>query len=411
MTDTPRRSGFTLIELLVVMAIMAILSGMLSVILSIAQREAKKSSTRATLMKVDQGIRLFRTEVGAYPFQTDLSTADVDPTKWTNNLAYRLAWKPANAAARKTYQDNLQADLTLIHTKFVFKAGKKVGMAGGDGTHAFRFEDYYSGPANPLFLTNLLLYPGSLSLTDDKFTTEDGTACNYMIPGWDTGGSGTALVLTRMADEISSLRYLSGQLPVEAPTGFDPADPVDKALRPNLDARYTFLHFSAPLPVIHYTAYRYVPYNKRGVIADDSRGPVLTTVAATAAGWRSEYLTDSLKIQSAPNTPGEIDPTGTFIIDAYRHPLVYVCTFTPGARGYRHALGGSAVDESDYGMAPFSRLQTKDLASDIRTTSALTYTMEFELWSPGSDGRFGHMRDDPLNRDNISLLPYNKGLQ
>jgi len=412
------RVGFTLIELLVVITIIAILSGMMSVVLSIAQKQSKKTVTRATLMKVDQAIRLFRTDTGAYPFQTDLSNAHVDPTKWTNNLGFRLAWKPLNDADRTAYRDKLQTDLTAIHACFVFKTGKKVGLPGGDGTHAFRCGDYYY-PADANFLTNLLMKPGSLKVPDGDFAIEDGDAANYIIPGWDSNSlSGTTLALTRMADEISSLRYLSGQLPVEAPTGFDPADPIDKALRPNLDARYTTLHFSAPFVGTtygtggtHYTAYRYVPYNKRGAIADDSRGPVLTTAAAQAKGWRAEYLTDSLKLQTATGTAGEIDPTGTAILDAYRRPLVYVCTFTPGARGFSYAMGGNPIDEGDYGMRPFSRLATSLMASDLRTTAAPTYVMEFELWSPGPDGLFAAQRDDAGNRDNISLLPYTKDLR
>ncbi len=404
------RGGFTLIEMLVVITIIAILSGMLSVLVGIAQRKARQTNTRAILMKVDQAIRLFRNETGTYPFQTDLSNADADPSQWTNNLGFRLAWKPIDAAARTAYRSDLQADLTDIHKKFFFKNGKNVPPVGdsSEGTHAFRFGDYYFSPSDPNFKTNLLLGEGSLSLTDDKFTTPDDQACNYMIPGWSSAGSGSALVLTRMADEISALRYLSGQLPVEAPKGFDPTIPADKALRPNLDARYSILHFSGSIP---YTSYHYVPYNKAGWYADDSRGPVLTAAAARAKGWRCEYLADTLRRQVSIGSPGEIDPTGTTILDSYGRPLVYVCTFTPGARGFSYGLGGGVGDEANYGMTPVSRLATSDLSSDIRTTAAPTYAMEFELWSAGPDGRFSSIRSDVANHDNISLLPYNKDLR
>jgi hypothetical protein len=300
----------------------------------------------------------------------------------------------------------MQAYLTAIHKKFFFKDGKNVPPTGdrSEGTHAFRFGDYYS-PRDPNFKSNILLKEGSLSLTNAAFTTPGGGACNYMISGWDMGGSGTAAVLTRMADEISSLRYLSGQVPVEAPQGLDPALPADHALRPNLDPRYTILNFDG------YSSYHYVPYNKSGWYADDSRGPVLAAADATAKGWRSEYLGDTLRRQASPGAPGEIDPTGDTILDSYGRPLIYVCTFTPGSRGYSYALGGMAVDEGNYGMTPRSRLATTALDSDIRTTAASTYVMEFELWSAGPDGQFHSQRSHPANRDNISLLPYNKGLQ
>lgn len=419
------RRGFTLIELLVVVTIITIVSSMLTVMVGIAQRKAKQTNTRAILMKVDQAIRLFRNDTGTYPFQTDLSNADADPSQWTNDLGFRLAWKPVDAAERATYVANLQDDLTAIHAKFFFKNGKNVPPTGdsSEGTHAFRFGDYYS-PADANFKTNLLLREGSLSLTDDKFTNQtlsmaSGGACDFMIPGWSNSGSGTALALTRMADEISSLRYLSGQLPVEAPKGFDPTIPADKALRPNLDARYSILRFwtafvgSSYSPSIGttYTSYHYVPYNKPGWYADDSRGPVLTTAAAKARGWRSEFLAETLRQQVAVGSPGELDPTRTTILDAYGRPLVYVCTFTPGARGFAYGLGGGAGDEANYGMTPVARVATSSLSSDIRTTAAPTYAIEFELWSAGPDGRFASLRDDPVNRDNLSMLPYNKDLR
>jgi type II secretory pathway pseudopilin PulG len=405
-----RSRAFTLVELLVVISVMVTLMGVLTSVIAIAQRSAKQTKTRSTMMKVDQAVRMFRTEMGIYPFQTDLSTADTDPTKWTNNLAYRLAWKPADSVERATYLSNMQKDLDKIHACFVFKGGRNIGAPDGDGTHAFRFGSYYS-PADPNFLTNILMESGSLKVPDAEFTKVNGKATEYIISGWEQRGTSAALVLTRMASEISVLRYISGQLPVEAPTGYDPADPADRAIRPDLDPRYTFLHFTAPIPATTYTAYRYVPYNKAGVIADDSRGPVLSTGAALAGGFRCDYLSDDFKRQKTAGGSGEIDVTGTAILDAYGQPLVYISNVTPGARGYSWASAGHAIQEIDYGMAPSGRTVTESMASDIRTTASQANLLEFEVWSKGRDRRFAEMRNSSLNNDNLSLKPYNKGLQ
>ncbi len=68
-------------------------------------------------------------------------------------------------------------------------------------------------------------------------------------------------------------------------------------------------------------------------------------------------------------------------------------------------------DAARYRMGRQGRSVTLQLNSDLRTSAGPAFVHEFELWSAGPDGRFAHLRDDGLNRDNIPLLPYNRGLQ
>ncbi len=402
--------GFTLIELLIVIAILALLSAMLTSVMGIAQRKALETNTRALLMKVDQALRQFRSEIGTYPWNTDLTNAHADPTQWSNDLGRRLAWKPADAAERATYLTDMQSDLTTIGNAFAFINGRNVGVAGLDGTHAFRAE--FTGVAG--YRSNILLNENNgnvplISRPNSHFLLNGGAASHLPSinpPANSDGGTAilSASTLTRLASEITLLRYLSGQLPTLAPEGLDPALPADKALRPKLDARYTTLCYNT------FSRYEYRPYNKRGALGDDSRGPALGAAAAKASGWRGEYLSETLRRRSATSAKGDIDASGQTILDPYGHALVYVCTVSPGARAFSTS-NLTILDELDYGMGPKGRAVTGAIASDVRSTAARPYALEFELWSPGRNGLFSAMRSDPQNADNISVLSYNKGLQ
>lgn len=103
------------------------------------------------------------------------------------------------------------------------------------------------------------------------------------------------------------------------------------------------------------------------------------------------------------------------LLDAWGRPLIYVSTVTPGSMGHLPVLGGhdraTDTDERRYNMGPQGRMPTTSRASDIRTTASAAYVLEFELWSAGPDGLFDAMRDAAVNRDNIAVQPYNRGLQ
>lgn len=398
-------SGFTFIELLVTISIMALLSGMLFATLGLAKRKSKQTATMAVMAKAEAAIRTFRIEMRVYPRQTDLSTADVDPTKWTNNLGYRLAYTPATAADAATDAANLQADIAAVRNAFYFVDGTKVGMGAPptfDGTHVFRSPDPYKAG----YITNILLNPGTLVRPDSHFTTLNGGAQGY-IP---SAGSATAMsqVLSSLAEEQCVLKLMAGQIPLLAPVGIDPNDAQDKADFPSEDSRYTILNYQGGSPVTAFPFYRYVPYNR----GTDVRGPVLTTATAKTRGFRIDFLSTVLKRQSSPSSTGGIDPTGEAVIDAWGNPIVYICDVDPRMRGFFNAMtNGIYGDAARYRMDGSGRRVTTVLASDLRTTAAAAFRYEFELWSAGPDGKFSHMRDSPDSKDNIPYLSYNRGLQ
>jgi len=81
--------GFTLIELIMVIGIIAALLALSLPLLGLAQREAKKGATKVTMAKVDTAIRLFRSEIGSYPWQpayADLASG----AAWDNRLYWHI---------------------------------------------------------------------------------------------------------------------------------------------------------------------------------------------------------------------------------------------------------------------------------------------------------------------------------
>lgn len=419
------RRAFTLIELMIVMTILTIIVGMLSTVIGLAQRQARVTNTKAGLTKVDQAIRLFRTDMKVYPWQTDLSDADTDPAKLTNNLGFRLAWKPADDTERLAYTTRFQADLRAIHARFFYYDGDHIGLPGGDGTHAFRTPDIYDQSKR----TNVMLNQGTLAYATPPSAITRAGVC-YRLEGgvWTTG-----LVASSLLDEHTSMRYAAGALDVtasgplltlEAPQGIDPKLPADKARFPAEDDRYDIWNYKVDYPFVDKTGYMYVPYNKRGFNGDDYRGPVLDGSSVPdpvnapgqgpVQGWRAEYLADVLRQRTSPDAPGDLSMDRRTILDLWGNPLVYVCTAAPGVRGYSHIgniNGGAGIDERRYGMGPREREAADSLHSDIRATAAKPYVFEFELWSAGPDGKFDVMRDAAANRDNIAIIPYTRGLR
>lgn len=412
------RNAFTLIELMVVVSIMTTIASLSVGVLSTAKNQAKITNTRSILMKVDQAVRQFRIDVSTYPFQTDMSDADTNAAKLTNNLGFRLAWKPADDAERQAYIRRFRADIEAINKAFYFQDGAStgIGMPTGDGTHAFRIP----GPSS-VKMCNMMLNPGSLSAATPTSSWIPAASMDWH--GHENWRFNTGKVACRLMSEWTCLRYISGQfdatatgdaLTLEAPQGIDPADPADKARYPKEDERYVTWTYGTGI-------YKYVPYNRHGALGNDTRGPVLSASSSipdleTGAmhppvqGWRGEYLADALRQRDASDSPGELDVDRKAILDAWGNPLIYVCMATPGVSGYS-AQGGSHIDENRYGMQPGQRVVTASLNSDIRTTAALPYVREFELWSAGPDGKFDIMRNGTSNRDNVAILGYNKGLE
>jgi type II secretory pathway pseudopilin PulG len=211
----------------------------------------------------------------------------------------------------------------------------------------------------------------------------------------------------------------------------------------------------------------------RGPIESDATGamvanranvaiiPAASLAAGTPGldpGMANDYLLGSLDRHCI---------VGDTIVDAWHHPLVYVCQAIPGIRNAPNWVGGNGYslitsqnpegcfDPKNYGLGPIGfdpttgpvasvtaanrttllydgriRLSRTDagdgqatpvdvsyfptanqlMTSDVRYYAAPGFETEFELWSAGRDGRFSYQRDDKANADNLAAQGYNKPL-
>jgi len=134
---------------------------------------------------------------------------------------------------------------------------------------------------------------------------------------------------------------------------------------------------------------------------------------ATSRGMAMELLDGDIQAREI---------VGDAVIDRWGQPLIYVCPITTGARGlWLPGAAGTAYGSYQnpvipftpayYGLQPQGRKPTTSLADSILTTAAESYCFTYELLSSGPDRKSAVQRGAPENRDDISLAPYQKGLQ
>lgn len=377
---TSTRSAFTLIEVLIVLAVMAILASMAMPVLGVAQRAAKRTATEAVMRRCEVGLRLFHQETGSYPYQ--LAYADVDAGERPDN---RLAWHLATDLSPADQLD-LQADAEAAAAAYTFDctppggSGDAVEPTGTPklGALAFRSADVTPGTSLALWRRANINLPWTL----------DGDFSN------GAARLATAVTLNRMARERARRAVYAGNLELRGSVVRDSRDPQGN------------LH-------------------QAGV--DRSNTKVLTTArTAGRPGWANDYLA------------GDLDPKyrdGETILDAFGRPLVYVGQVVEGMRARGGVIFGVPtlpILSRDYGLDRQGRRVLHGVDpetgaalsadadtlpdpanlrhSDRRTWAAPGFEDEFELWSTGPDGRWGWMRDDLRNQDNIALLPYDREL-
>ncbi len=354
--DSPLRGAFTLVELLVVLAVVALLMGMAMPMVSMAQERARRSQTQVVLRSVETALRTFRSDLGVYPYQAD--EPDLSAGGRVAGYANRL-WT------------RLGTDLDI--------AGRTAVRTDLD-TAAKLFDDDLPSPL--------------------KFTDADPAM----------GSSGRRVLLNRMARERTRLAVLSGNLAQEGPRFAGRDRSGDRVLNP------------------------------------------LTAASRAQPGWCADYLGGELE-------PRFIERDSGSVLDAWKRPLVYINRTIPGMRGAYATIAGQrigAFDARAFGLGPQGfpavvgpatglaaagrllllyngRVRISDhdagdglptptdatcfpdaaspLRSDARYYAAPGFESEFELWSAGGDGRFAWMRDDALNRDNLTATDVQRGLR
>lgn len=373
-----KREAFTLIELLVVMAILATLAAMLMPVIGIAKRSSDRSASTAVMHKVDTAARLFRNDIGGYPWQR--SYADIDGGEaWTNRLGYQLGQRIDSLVdLPKVRQDADDAALKYRYECTVSGGSVTEPSAATLGVFAFRRADIQR---------TWWWNAGAWQDVSDN----SGNMSVLVNPN---ERAARAAVLNRMAAELARVEVFAGNPEVKGLHLDDIKNPAGVLISAGRDNSATSL-LGAP-------------------------------ASAAKPGFADDYLL------------GEVEKryrNGDAMLDAWGMPLILVSQVHEGARFARTYLFRSVIYSCDLRKYSLHRRGRTVLAevdpltgaalpadppwlpdpaklrnSDRRRYAAPGFEVDFELWSAGPDRQFGWMRDDARNRDNVPLSPYDKAL-
>ncbi|MBN8525499.1 MAG: type II secretion system protein [Planctomycetes bacterium] len=386
-----RRAAFTLIELLVAVGVVALLATMLMPVMALAQRSAKRSATVAVMHKVDTAIRLFRGEIGAYPYLLDYD----DPRR--NHLGYAIGSRITTAALK-----DVRDDAAAAEAKYAYDC---TGTTESGTITAFAFRKANIRP----------LWKKVSGVWTDLRDAAAGTSYDTWNKRTNPNERlATAATLNRMAGELARLEIFAGNVDVAGLVVANGVDGTGAALSPS--------------------------------IGKDNSGSLLLPGSAAKSrgrpGWAEDYLQGELEARYRDTAADNLNGNWR-ILDAYGNPLVYVSQVHEGGRFSRVHMFTSLVQTlrlRDYGLQRRGRIglglldaagttpldpETNtalattaglpDLAnrmhSDRRTYAGPGYEYDIELWSAGPDRSFAWMRDDPANRDNIANAPYDRGIR
>jgi len=346
MCHQPGTHAFTMIELLVVVGILSLLLSMLMPLLRLVDRAARGSASQSVMAKVDGAARLFRAEIGSYPFQrsyADLAAASGPMPNWSNRLAYHLGTVIDPADLTKVQAD---ADQAAAHYEFDWTLGAPDG---------FSYQPY-------------------------DFRSDGAGIRAYPIMG------------NRMAAERARLMIFAGNVEARGPV-----------MLPKSSGAWT----RRTLPTGPLVAQPAQSDAKPGWAGDYLAGELEKRYVAGEAvldGWQRPLIYVCQVVEGM--TSAYVDhiydhPMESFNVSEYGlNPL--------GRRtlGPRDFLTGAPLAAVPPSLPDAGQLRH----SDRRTWAAPGHETDFELWSAGADGRADWMRDAVANRDNVGGLPYDKRL-
>jgi prepilin-type N-terminal cleavage/methylation domain-containing protein len=371
--------GFTLLELLVTISILALLMTMLMPIMSLANREARKTGTRSVIAKADTALRLFRAEIGLFPYQRTYedfttSTALSTPASFAlvNRLYYHLGTDIADADRVKVEQDATDAaDAYWPHSTTTRPYNGTPSTVNAAKPHAYAQSDFtISGDS---------VMPRTMTTMANRLAKERVRRAVFAGHTGVTGG--------RMSQYTTDKNGVRTAKPRQLPT---------TALLASPDSE-----------------------DKPGWATDYLRGEIPARQRSGEAlldGWGRPLIYVCQAIE------GMAEPVQIKMMAGYNS------TFFSAADAGLGPIGRTTLAAADSGVTclelagyPFSALPD---AADLRRSDRRYYApsrleLEYELWSAGPDGRFRWLRRGAdadgvdagtWNGDNVALTDYDRSL-
>jgi hypothetical protein len=343
-----------------------------------AKRSSMRTVSQAIMSKTEAALGQFKADYKGYPYQLNYSQ-DGDP--WTNSLGYNVG------------TDISTANQALVKSDMIAAAGDygydlSSWMHGWGPTRPASIQAFTDNRNNGISSGD---QNGDPEGDDPPISTHQDGQGNWY---WNFNNPvATCVLLNRLGAERANEIMLIGDV-----TG------CGVLMQP----------IGGPGGLLHHGR-------------DLSTTPLLKSPKSlNQPGWAKDYL------------QGLIDAKylrGTAILDAYLHPLIYICQVVPGTESSFGEILNSPVDINTpwyNGLEPLGRATLEPLVpgtstpitgnpvtlpdpsnlmhSDMRFWAPPGYELEFELWSAGPDGQMSWWRDDLANRDNVPCEPYNKSI-